>query len=147
MYGDRLTCDSVIPAAKYLTPLCHQVWPSEEMIPQITNVPILFLSGLQDEIVPYVSTRGFRRMTLTDEQAIAHETALRHLSVRAEDLERIPLRRPQQHSCRGWLFPQHPGFYRQVCRITLQPLVECHCKSMYGPVVHRYSTSSAVKSW
>jgi hypothetical protein len=37
-----------------LTPLCHQVWPSEEMIPQITNVPILFLSGLQDEIVPYV---------------------------------------------------------------------------------------------
>jgi hypothetical protein len=45
---------SVIPAAKYLTPLCHQVWPSEEMIPQITNVPILFLSGLQDEIVPYV---------------------------------------------------------------------------------------------
>ncbi|KEQ78176.1 alpha/beta hydrolase BEM46/Esterase/lipase/thioesterase [Aureobasidium namibiae CBS 147.97] len=43
---------SVIPAAKYLTPLCHQVWPSEEMIPQITNVPVLFLSGLQDEIVP-----------------------------------------------------------------------------------------------
>jgi hypothetical protein len=46
----------VIPAAKYLTPLCHQVWPSEEMLPQVTNVPILFLSGLQDEIVPYVST-------------------------------------------------------------------------------------------
>ncbi|THY10297.1 alpha/beta hydrolase BEM46/Esterase/lipase/thioesterase [Aureobasidium pullulans] len=43
---------SVIPAAKYLTPLCHQVWPSEEMLPGITNIPILFLSGLQDEIVP-----------------------------------------------------------------------------------------------
>ncbi|KAG9686977.1 major facilitator superfamily transporter, partial [Aureobasidium melanogenum] len=43
---------SVIPAAKYLTPLCHQVWPSEEMLPQLTNMPILFLSGLQDEIVP-----------------------------------------------------------------------------------------------
>ncbi|KAG9841876.1 alpha/beta hydrolase BEM46/Esterase/lipase/thioesterase, partial [Aureobasidium melanogenum] len=43
---------SVIPAAKYLTPLCHQVWPSEEMLPQLTNTPILFLSGLQDEIVP-----------------------------------------------------------------------------------------------
>ncbi|KAI5196957.1 hypothetical protein AUEXF2481DRAFT_39627 [Aureobasidium subglaciale EXF-2481] len=43
---------SVIPAAKYLTPLCHQNWPSEEMIPQITETPILFLSGLQDEIVP-----------------------------------------------------------------------------------------------
>jgi hypothetical protein len=43
---------SVMPAAKYLTPLCHEHWKSEEILPQITGIPILFLSGLQDEIVP-----------------------------------------------------------------------------------------------
>ncbi|KAF2769332.1 alpha/beta hydrolase BEM46/Esterase/lipase/thioesterase [Teratosphaeria nubilosa] len=43
---------SVMPAARYLTPLCHEYWKSEEMIPQITDVPVLFLSGLRDEIVP-----------------------------------------------------------------------------------------------
>ncbi|KAK4997882.1 bem46 protein, variant [Elasticomyces elasticus] len=43
---------SVFWAASYLAPLCHQVWPSEKTLPQITNVSILFLSGLRDEIVP-----------------------------------------------------------------------------------------------
>lgn len=41
-----------LPPAKFLTPLCHEYWKSEEIIPQITDIPILFLSGLQDEIVP-----------------------------------------------------------------------------------------------
>lgn len=44
--------DSVMPYAKFLTPLCHEVWPSENMIPQIKGIPILFMSGLRDEIVP-----------------------------------------------------------------------------------------------
>jgi abhydrolase domain-containing protein 13 len=48
----RKLIPSVIPPAKYLTLLCHQVWPSESMLPSITEVPVLFLSGLQDEIVP-----------------------------------------------------------------------------------------------
>lgn len=48
----RKLIPSVIPPAKYLTLLCHQVWPSDSLIPSITKVPILFLSGLQDEIVP-----------------------------------------------------------------------------------------------
>lgn len=43
---------SVMPLAKYLTPLCHEYWKSEEALPKITDIPILFLSGLQDEIVP-----------------------------------------------------------------------------------------------
>ncbi|KAK5113889.1 hypothetical protein LTR85_010422 [Meristemomyces frigidus] len=43
---------SVMPVARYLTPLCHEYWKSEEMIPQITDIPVLFLSGLRDEIVP-----------------------------------------------------------------------------------------------
>lgn len=48
----RKLIPSVIPPAKYLTLLCHQVWPSDAHIAQINKVPILFLSGLQDEIVP-----------------------------------------------------------------------------------------------
>ncbi|KAI3544996.1 hypothetical protein CABS01_04262, partial [Colletotrichum abscissum] len=48
----RKLIPSVLPPAKYLTLLCHQVWPSESIISSITSVPILFLSGLQDEIVP-----------------------------------------------------------------------------------------------
>jgi len=43
---------SAVPVAKWLTPFCHEYWRSELMLPKITSVPILFLSGLQDEIVP-----------------------------------------------------------------------------------------------
>lgn len=48
----RKLIPSVIPPARYLTLLCHQVWASESILPNITKVPVLFLSGLQDEIVP-----------------------------------------------------------------------------------------------
>jgi fermentation-respiration switch protein FrsA (DUF1100 family) len=41
-----------MPIAKYLTPLCHEYWNSEAAVGEITDIPILFLSGLQDEIVP-----------------------------------------------------------------------------------------------
>jgi abhydrolase domain-containing protein 13 len=47
----RKLIPSVIPPAKYLTLLCNQVWPSDSLMPTI-KVPVLFLSGLQDEIVP-----------------------------------------------------------------------------------------------
>ncbi|KAK2783588.1 hypothetical protein FQN53_009133 [Emmonsiellopsis sp. PD_33] len=43
---------SIFPAAKYVTRLCHQYWTSEDILPKISNIPILFLSGLKDEIVP-----------------------------------------------------------------------------------------------
>lgn len=48
----RKLIPSVVPPAKYFAILCHQVWASESAIPSITKVPILFMSGLQDEIVP-----------------------------------------------------------------------------------------------
>lgn len=48
----RKLIPSVLPPAKYFTLLCHQVWPSEATLPSITKIPILFLSGLQDEIIP-----------------------------------------------------------------------------------------------
>lgn len=48
----RKLIPSVIPPARYVSYLCHQIWPSDAVIPQITEVPVLFLSGLKDEIVP-----------------------------------------------------------------------------------------------
>ena len=44
----------IMPVAKWIAPLCHQTWKSDEVMPKITNkgIPILFLSGLKDEIVP-----------------------------------------------------------------------------------------------
>ncbi|KAJ9645084.1 bem46 protein, variant [Coniosporium tulheliwenetii] len=49
---------SAFPPAKYLAPLCHQYWSSEEMLPQVTpSIPILFLSGSKDEIVPATHMR------------------------------------------------------------------------------------------
>lgn len=44
--------DSILPPARYIAGLCHQTWQSEIYIPTITEVPVLFLSGLRDEIVP-----------------------------------------------------------------------------------------------
>lgn len=43
---------SAFPPAKYIAGLCHQYWNSEEALPQITKIPIIFMSGLRDEIVP-----------------------------------------------------------------------------------------------
>ncbi|PYI20587.1 catalytic protein [Aspergillus japonicus CBS 114.51] len=48
----RKLIPTVFPPARYLARLCHQYWTSEDVLPKITKVPILFLSGLKDEIVP-----------------------------------------------------------------------------------------------
>lgn len=48
----RKMIPAALPPARYLTPLCHQIWPSEQTLPAIDSIPILFLSGEQDEIVP-----------------------------------------------------------------------------------------------
>ena len=43
---------SAFPPAKYIAALCHQYWNSEQVLPQIKKIPILFMSGLKDEIIP-----------------------------------------------------------------------------------------------
>jgi fermentation-respiration switch protein FrsA (DUF1100 family) len=48
----RKLIPSVFPPARYLARLCHQYWTSEDVLPKIKKVPILFLSGLKDELVP-----------------------------------------------------------------------------------------------
>ncbi|KAJ5092033.1 hypothetical protein NUU61_006903 [Penicillium alfredii] len=48
----RKLIPSVFPPARYVARLCHQYWASEDVLPRVTEVPILFLSGLKDELVP-----------------------------------------------------------------------------------------------
>lgn len=50
----RKLIPSVLPPAKYISMLCHQKWSSDEVIQSLpeNGPPILFLSGLKDEIVP-----------------------------------------------------------------------------------------------
>lgn len=50
----RKLIPSVMPPAKYIAYLCHQRWNSEELMAKVTDkdIPILFLSGRKDEIVP-----------------------------------------------------------------------------------------------
>ncbi|RIA94604.1 Alpha/Beta hydrolase protein [Glomus cerebriforme] len=55
----------LFPQIKYLTFLCHQIWPSENAIRQIVNVPILFLSGLSDELVPPPHMRQLYELSQT----------------------------------------------------------------------------------
>ncbi|POG79335.1 Alpha/Beta hydrolase protein [Rhizophagus irregularis DAOM 181602=DAOM 197198] len=55
----------VFPLIKYLAFLCHQVWPSEKAIQQIVNVPVLFLSGLNDELVPPSHMRQLYELSQT----------------------------------------------------------------------------------
>ncbi|KAJ3321267.1 hypothetical protein HDV06_004492 [Boothiomyces sp. JEL0866] len=43
---------SVVPHLKYFTWLCHQIWNSELEIAKLENIPILFLSGKKDELIP-----------------------------------------------------------------------------------------------
>ncbi|KAK9314227.1 Alpha/Beta hydrolase protein [Lipomyces starkeyi] len=47
----------VLPIAQYFTFLCHQIWPSEKLLLKIKKLPILFLSGEKDEIVPPVQMK------------------------------------------------------------------------------------------
>lgn len=41
-----------MPFLKHFTFLCHQQWPSEKSIRHIVKIPILFLAGAKDELVP-----------------------------------------------------------------------------------------------
>ncbi|KAI5284207.1 hypothetical protein KEM52_003011 [Ascosphaera acerosa] len=47
----RKMVPSFLPAGKYFAWLCHQVWGTESIIGDL-ELPVLFLSGSKDEIVP-----------------------------------------------------------------------------------------------
>ncbi|KAL8947674.1 MAG: hypothetical protein Q9222_006070 [Ikaeria aurantiellina] len=48
----RKLIPTIFPAAKLIAGLCHQYWNTEEALPSITEIPMIFMSGLKDEIVP-----------------------------------------------------------------------------------------------
>ncbi|KAJ5872184.1 uncharacterized protein N7529_004537 [Penicillium soppii] len=48
----RKLIPNVFPPARYLARFCHQYWTSEDVLPKIVKTPVLFLSGLKDELVP-----------------------------------------------------------------------------------------------
>lgn len=84
LYTILTILSSVFPAAKFITRMCHQYWPSEDILPKITEIPILFLSGLKDEIIPYVSyplSLPVYHPYLTNHniQPYTHVPTLRHL--------------------------------------------------------------------
>ncbi|KAJ2379424.1 bem46 protein, variant, partial [Coemansia sp. RSA 2611] len=48
----RKLIPSVLPILKWVTFLASEKWDSEKVVRQINSVPTLFLSGLQDDLVP-----------------------------------------------------------------------------------------------
>jgi abhydrolase domain-containing protein 13 len=52
----ELTYDSLgIPGLYYLAPLlCSEKWRSVNLLPKLTSMPILFLAGGKDEVIPPV---------------------------------------------------------------------------------------------
>ncbi|KAF8975800.1 hypothetical protein BGZ46_008846 [Entomortierella lignicola] len=53
--------------------LCHQIWNSEQMIQQITRLPVLFLSGSKDELIPSAHMKELRRLMVTTGEVIWRE--------------------------------------------------------------------------
>jgi len=51
-------CSLGIPGIYYLAPLlCSEKWRSVSLIPKLTKMPILFLAGDDDEVIPAVHMR------------------------------------------------------------------------------------------
>ena len=81
----RKLIPSVMPPAKFIANWCHQKWASDETIANITNkdIPILFLSGLKDEIVP-------SHMMKTLYQDMSNTQSTQELSGMATTIPRSP---------------------------------------------------------
>ncbi|KAJ1862316.1 bem46 protein, variant [Coemansia sp. RSA 2703] len=58
---------NVLPILKYVTFLASEKWESEQSIRKITSVPILFLSGLQDDLVPPPQMRKLHELAMRNQ--------------------------------------------------------------------------------
>lgn len=52
----------MLPMISKVSFLCHQIWNSEQMIQEISRLPVLFLSGLRDELVPPAHMKELHRL-------------------------------------------------------------------------------------
>ncbi|KAJ2720324.1 bem46 protein, variant [Coemansia sp. Benny D115] len=59
---------SVLPILRHLTFLASEKWCSEETIRKISAVPVLFLSGLQDDLVPPPQMRKLYELAARNQQ-------------------------------------------------------------------------------
>ncbi|KAI1315624.1 hypothetical protein EDD11_000576 [Mortierella claussenii] len=63
----------VLPMISSVSFLCHQIWNSEQMIQQITRLPVLFLSGRKDELVPPGHMQELHRLLDTTGEVVWRE--------------------------------------------------------------------------
>ena len=63
----------MLPMISKVAFLCHQFWNSEQMIQQITRLPVLFLSGRKDELVPPSHMQQLRRLLDTTGDVVWRE--------------------------------------------------------------------------
>ncbi|KAF8927095.1 hypothetical protein BGZ58_010632, partial [Dissophora ornata] len=63
----------VLPMIKSLAFLCHQIWNSEQSIQQITRLPVLFLSGRKDELIPPAHMQELHRLLDTTGEVVWRE--------------------------------------------------------------------------
>ncbi|KAF9432409.1 hypothetical protein BGZ76_010842 [Entomortierella beljakovae] len=63
----------VLPMISKVAFLCHQTWNSEKMIQQITHIPVLFLSGRKDELVPPSHMKELHRLLDTTGKSVWRE--------------------------------------------------------------------------
>lgn len=61
----------MFPLIKYCSSFCHEIWNSEQDIIIASNsIPFLFLSGLQDEIVPPMHMKELYKLCPSDKKQI-----------------------------------------------------------------------------
>ncbi|ORY97135.1 Alpha/Beta hydrolase protein [Lobosporangium transversale] len=63
----------VLPMISALSFLCHQIWNSEQMIQYISRLPVLFLSGKKDELVPPAHMMELHRLLDTTGEVVWRE--------------------------------------------------------------------------
>ncbi|KAF9109353.1 hypothetical protein BGX27_007700 [Mortierella sp. AM989] len=63
----------VLPMISKVSFLCHQIWNSEQMIQQITRLPVLFLSGRKDELIPQAHMQELHRLLDTTGEVVWRE--------------------------------------------------------------------------
>lgn len=86
------TVPHIFPALKYFTGMVHQIWNSEELLPQIpADLPVLMFSARRDEIVPPSHMDAiFLSITATDKVMYKYEYAQHNDTVMQQDYwERI----------------------------------------------------------
>ncbi|KAF9349349.1 hypothetical protein BGX34_001847 [Mortierella sp. NVP85] len=69
----RKVIPHVLPMISRVSFLCHQIWDSENMIQKIERLPVLFLSGLKDELVPPAHMKELHKLLKSTGESVWRE--------------------------------------------------------------------------